>query len=524
MDATGKTYYGLKRQAYILDKKLGSGGEGDVYSIKRNPNQVAKIFKVVKPGREDKLKATINLNIPSRINGVVRLALPEDILYENGCMVGFVMPIVDDTLRLIKICREKDSDKDAIFPDYGWKHGVVIAYNFAELIEYLHAKGVIIGDFNPNNFVVDGKHGGLAVFVDCDSFDIRDPKTGRRFPCEVAFPEVAAPELQNVTSFKGRHTVESDNFSLAMHIFRLLMNNSDPFGAVDIGVRKNSSSSAGNGNQAIIKGECPYVRNLPNKKIQDNSLPFEFLPSDIRALFIRAFNYNEVTAITKNVIQNRPTAGEWAMVLRKYAINDQYITTCGTNSKHKYPSHNTECPWCRLERERVQRMPNMTGANTASTGTKSSGSHIQTTGNTGPLQNAAGNKGSTQPFYPGKKQRESTWYYALYIIFGIACGFLTGPFCFDSYELEKYGLYFSDATAITIVAVIGFIYAASVAYLTHEKYENASTGVWYMLSTLNALIVPAFITSLIVWGIVLAVYAFMIVIVISCLFGICCNS
>ena len=399
MDNTGNTYIGLNGQKYTLESKLGSGGEGDVYSILNNSLQVAKIFKVNKPGREDKLKATINLKIPSRINGIVRLALPEDILYKNGRMVGFVMPFVDDTLRLFKVCREKDKDKDAAFPDYGWKHGVIIAYNFAELIEYLHSKGVIIGDFNPNNFVVDGKHGGLAVFVDCDSFDIRDPKSGKRFPCEVAFPEVAAPEIQNVKSFSGRHTVESDNFSLAMHIFRLLMNNMDPFNAIDVGVQRNSSSSAGVGNLAIVKGECPYVRNLPHKRIPHGTLPFEFLPSDIRELFRRVFNYNEVTAVNKKVIKNRPTAGEWAKTLRKYATDDRYITTCTVNPLHKYPNHNTECPWCKLDRERMQGQINRVNSKVSTTigapvGIQISSQNTQSTQNTQQIQSNANNNSS----------------------------------------------------------------------------------------------------------------------------------
>ena len=358
MNANGKTYYGLNGRKYTMGAKLGSGGEGIVYSILDDPLQVAKVFNKVISGREDKLKAIINLKIPSRINGIVRLALPEDILYENSSMVGFVMPYVDDTLRLFKVCRENDEDKDAVFPNYGWKHSVVIAYNFAEMIEYLHSKGVIVGDFNPNNFVVDGVNGGMTVFVDCDSFDIRDPKTGRRYPCEVAFLEVAAPELQNVTSFRGRHTIESDNFSLAMHIFRLLMNNSDPYNAVDIGIHKQSISGVGAGNNAIIKGECPYVRHLLNKQIPDSSLPYEFLPLDIRKLFNRVFYYNEVTAVSKQVVQNRPTASEWAKVLRKYAIDNRFVTICAENPRHIYPNNNSQCPWCKLERNQKQRTKN----------------------------------------------------------------------------------------------------------------------------------------------------------------------
>ena len=92
------------------------------------------------------------------------------------------------------------------------------------------------------------------------------------------------------------------------------------------------------------------------------------------------------------------------------------------------------------------------------------------------------------------------------------------------YGLETYGLYFSDTTAIIIVSVIGFIYAAIVAYYTHERYENAVNSVWYLLLTANALIVPAIITSVLVFAIILAIYAIMIIVVIACMCSMCGNS
>ena len=92
-------YYGLlQKQSYELGQKLGCGGDGTVYEIQGYPDLVAKIYR---PGRfasdEDratmdrKLKAMLSIKIRDRVDGILRLAWPRDILYEDGTMVGFVM-------------------------------------------------------------------------------------------------------------------------------------------------------------------------------------------------------------------------------------------------------------------------------------------------------------------------------------------------------------------------------------------------------------------------------------------------
>ncbi len=499
------SYSGLHGQRYTLNKRLGSGGEGDVYSLSNNSIQVAKIFQKHKPGREDKLKAIIKLKIPSRINGYVRLAIPEDILYdENSRIVGYVMPFVDDTLQLFNVWRENDSDREKAFPNYGWKHGVVIAYNFAELIEFLHQKGVVIGDFNPNNFVVDAVNGGRAVIIDCDSFDVKDPVTGRHFPCEVFFKEVAAPELQSVVNVADAiFTEESDNFSLAIHIFRLLMNNMDPFGSVNVGTKQPSSFMVGGGIEAIIKGECPYVKNIPDKSVPPLSLPFDFLPSEIQALFKRVFNYSESNNIRTSVIKNRPTAGEWAKALLKYAQNDQYVITCTANPRHKYPSHNTFCPWCDLEKKKAN---SNNAGNASSNNSKSSNNTNNKNKSNSNAQNTIGRSGSTGythiKHYSYSQHRNIIVYWVLYILIGLLSGFL-GPVFF-----KLYGLSFSYWVTFSIFSVVGVIYAVCMADLTQDNYEYSTTKEYYLflLSTLSALIAPIIVTAIIVYVIKLIVF------------------
>ena len=160
-------------------------------------------------------------------------------------------------------------------------------------------------------------------------------------------PEVLAPELQSTCSvINGSFSRQSDNFSLAIHIFRLLMNNEDPFGGI---VTTGESMSTIVANRAICNGECPYVRKVPSRRIPPHAPSLGILPSEIINLFQRTFDYSATTAIQN--IPRRSTAKEWCLALAPYGAPNPNprLKTCSVNLKHVYPDHNKECPWCKTE-------------------------------------------------------------------------------------------------------------------------------------------------------------------------------
>lgn len=360
------TFYGRTGIAYQLESQLGRGGEGVVYSLKGNDSMVAKIYndnkfhnRTERSNLEEKLKTMIAMNIPSCINGVTYLAWPKDILYDRRSMKGFIMPAIDTRYKLYDIYRGgSNSRRDNVYPNYTWKYSVQFAYHLSWIVEYLHMYNIVIGDFNQNNIVVDTKNNTI-VLIDCDSFDITNTKTGQHFPCTVGLPEMLAPELQDVGSLtKGKFSKESDYFSLAIHIFRLLMNNADPFGGI-ITMDGSASLSDIPVNKAILNGECAYVREVPNKKIPDWSLPIEMLPEEIITLFDKTFHYTALNA--KRRISNRATAKEWRIALEPYgkAEPNPRLGRCSVDSRHVYPSHNKFCPWCGEKTEIPERIKNM---------------------------------------------------------------------------------------------------------------------------------------------------------------------
>ncbi len=346
-----KIYNGKNKSVYRLyDKPLGTGGEGAVYEIENDSQHVAKIYHEAKKFDTEekrqtlraKIETMISMNIRTTIDGVLRIAWPQDILFENGKFVGYVMPKVSTPYKIFHVTRD---DRTKIFPNYTWKYSVQYAYNLSWVVWYLHMNHIIIGDMNMNNIAVDKT--GRVVLIDCDSFDIRNPRTKVRYKCEVGLPELLAPELQAAGEVKnGNFTAESDDFSLAIHIFRLLMNNADPFGAKVVGINVNSQT-AFNINSSIINGECPYFRRIPNKAVPDWAPKLDLLPADMIAAFDRTFNYTQTTILTS--AKRRTTAEEWNRLLLQYAKPEPNpaLKTCPKNPSHVYPAHHTSCPFCK---------------------------------------------------------------------------------------------------------------------------------------------------------------------------------
>ena len=501
-------YKSSSGKVYTLGKQLGTGGEGIVSEIQGENSKVAKIYKADR-FKTDQDRFMLDMNISVYVDGKLRLTWPLDILYENGSMVGFVMPKINSKYKIFDIQRVEMAEK--IYPNYTWKYAVQFAYNLSVAVKYVHDKNIVIGDFNQNNISIDTSTGAV-ILIDCDSFDIRDPKSGEHFPCKVGLPEMLAPELQTVRNLaNGTFTKETDNFSLAIHIFRLLMRNEDPFGGVITMSRSLSTVSA---NAPIINGECPYVRTVSGKEIPGRSPTLDMLPVNIQELFKKTFDYDASTA--RRRIKNRATATEWcnALVVLATAEPNPNLQTCALNLHHVYPKYSSYCPWCRCEnyqppkpqpsvsqgrqRRAVQSTstinsainsrvsytsPNPSPVNVTSGTTGVSGTSGMT-GTTGTTTNQqAGSGGNAKP------RRTPTLFYLVLIAFGLAGGFVFGqPVC----EVADLGFHMDIPlnACIAVLAIGGVIGSALIAYYFKDRYIYADNAIPWLFMGLVTLLVP----------------------------------
>lgn len=348
---------GMSGKTYFLDQQVGSGGEGNIFRIHGNPSQVAKIYRTEKkeedlPMLEEKLKVMVLHPLDPYVDGRLLLAWPQDILYDNGRFVGYVMPYTDASFQLCDVYREKDRTR--VFPYYIYPHSIAVAYNLAWAVAHVHKNGYVIGDLNPRNIAVH--RDGSITLMDVDSFDVWDPDNSHHYKCCVGVSEILAPELlgyRDLRDERVRFTRESDCFSLAIHVFRLLMNNNDPFGCVNID-QNVPSGSAITPQTEIINGNCAYVRNGTGRKIPERAPEFEMLPAALQELFRKTFDYT-ATTVMKN-LWNRATADEFRYALyRYYKRVDDDLIPCPQDRSHYYLRNRGHCPFC-AARRRMERL------------------------------------------------------------------------------------------------------------------------------------------------------------------------
>lgn len=343
-----KTYYTAEhRPIQLLMDNAKSGGEGSVYSISGDPNTVAKLFsaaKLQKSGEslEKKLRGMCAMAWDPYVKGHLAYTWPQEVIFDSaGAFAGYTMPAVTGAVPLLKVFRESERDKFFSFR-FTFEQAVKVAYNLSAVMTSLHERSITIGDFNEKNILVHST--GMVTVIDTDSFGLQIGADS--FPCEVVLPTIRAPELAKK---KNSFSTSSDCFALAIHVFRLLMGNNHPFG-VDKGGSSCSACADDGGSifaRNIRKGYCAYLKGRGPSYAPD----YQLLPSYIRDLFERTFDYTEQTATMDATIARRPSAKEWKQALLK--LSNEPMEICTANQSHVYPkSYRGGCPWCKAEQHR----------------------------------------------------------------------------------------------------------------------------------------------------------------------------
>jgi DNA-binding helix-hairpin-helix protein with protein kinase domain len=243
----------------IRGQLLKDGGEGYIYEVRRHPELLMKIYKrrnadgapIVTPELVSK-REYMSRYPPGALVSRGVLAWPNELVYENGSCVGYIMQrLRPDVQTRTAYSRKRPTDAaESVSSRVG------VAVNLSAALHERHGAGYVVGDFNRGRVGMDYST-GLVYFADCDSFQITDD----------------GADTASLTAF----TRESDLFCLAIHIFRLLMNEA---------------------------GERPFALYRP---------PVRQLPPELLALFRRAFIDGRAAPSA------RPDAQAWHNALKRYA-------------------------------------------------------------------------------------------------------------------------------------------------------------------------------------------------------------
>jgi serine/threonine protein kinase len=332
------------RNYNLAKAPFAKGGEGEVFAI-HDTAFVAKCY--FKPSGELEEKLLYMVNHRPKASILSSIAWPLDVIYdENHHFAGFVMERLSSTRDLQEVY--------AYPPQFSFKNRLIIAKNICTVISELHSAKYIFGDFNPNNIVVDGKTGEVT-FIDTDSYHIVLDKTkNKAYRCKVDCPGYVAPELLQKIYHDSKSytyenapldtfTQETDNFALAIHIFKLLMNGFTPFNGVDENNRS-PRPSPGVGHDSVWQDSYCFKPGF--KSMTPVVPPKNTIPPYIRSLFDKAF------IAGRRDPGKRPSPDEWYTALGRYEGD---LKPCG-NPIHQYYRPLPRCPWCEAE-ERTKPPP-----------------------------------------------------------------------------------------------------------------------------------------------------------------------
>lgn len=201
-----------------LVEKISEGGEGCVYKTSKSKDIVAKIYfdKKLTSHKQSKIDCIIDSGLS--IDGV---CFPTTHLYNSkGVFVGYLMPKAEGKKLDISVFKG-ERGMERCFASWTREDLVSLAISILSIIKKIHESGILIGDINGSNILVNSPT--EVYFVDTDSFQIND------YPCPVGTMEFTAPEIQGKDYNSFLRTIGNENFAIAVLLFRIMMFGLNPY-------------------------------------------------------------------------------------------------------------------------------------------------------------------------------------------------------------------------------------------------------------------------------------------------------
>lgn len=311
--------YTLDGKRIKLVENLKAGGEGSIYKIDMDSNLVAKIYLKGKLTERKKAKISTLISKNIKIDGV---CLPTECVYNiQRELVGYLMPFVKGIPLSLSVFRGERGFKRH-FSTWTRNDLIDLCITIVTIIQKLHKKGIIIGDINGSNILVETPT--KVNFVDADSFQVDG------FPCPVGQEDYTAPEIQGKKYDSFLRTEGNENFAIATLLFEIFMFGKRPYAKI----------GGGNIMQDIKDGDFSY----PYKGNSNHKLPegdWKYLWSHLHPAIKRTFYHTFRKGEDLYDEDKRPNSYYWLKLLKQYKVNmsDGYLANVDKDSLELFPKN-----------------------------------------------------------------------------------------------------------------------------------------------------------------------------------------
>jgi len=286
------------KQKIVLTSLLSDkGGEGIIYNTNIK-NYVCKIYRknVLTKHKFEKLEL-----LASKPMIDPRIAYPRELVFYKDKFVGYIMPRVNGFFVGDFMFGVLSSKK---FKNWTRVHLLELCISILSVVDKAHSHGLLIGDVNRGNFMVESPR--KVYMVDVDSVQVE------KYPCPVGVEEFTAPEIiDGEYSYKEFfRTYENEYYSLAVLIFMILM-----MGTATTSQLNNHSSLSKV--QKIKQQDFGFTLDEDNSKKRQNPINFAMwsrFPSYIKEAFYHTFHKNG----KYNKPKNRLSPKKWIELLNSY--------------------------------------------------------------------------------------------------------------------------------------------------------------------------------------------------------------
>ncbi|MCC8998170.1 MAG: hypothetical protein LM522_01530 [Candidatus Contendobacter sp.] len=327
----GDVVTGDRSGSLTLLNRISEGGEGAIYKTSLSEIICKIYFKDrLTEDRKAKLELMVTRQSPDRM-----ICWPLELVRNRyGDFVGYLMPLAKGETFNLSIFKKPLLQE--MFPHWRREHLIQLAITTLGLVKKLHDLNVLIGDINPNNFMVCNEQ--EVYLVDTDSVQIE------AFPCPVGTPHFTPPELIGQSYGDFLRTKEHEIFAVATLLFMILLPGKPPY----------SGQGGGDVVESIQKRKFPYVQEKGEESARPFG-PYRFIWSALHPLLKQDFTdiFYEGSRAPDSQPDGRNSARPTANYVDRFLFDLRVYMKAiqsGRNSNELFPSD----IWLRTEEEKVE--------------------------------------------------------------------------------------------------------------------------------------------------------------------------